>query len=258
LSEGDVDLAGIGTGMDNEWAQSFSMNFAPLAEPRNSDSMTALTAHAGQSPFGIPQDFAGQMGFAGQQSFINQADLAGQQYGNPPSFGGQQPFISQPGFTAQPFGNAPGYGGQQSFISQPGFTAQPFDNAPGYGGQQPFTGQPGFTAQPFDNPPGFGGQQPFISQPGFGEFSDFESQPGFNGQQHVGGPAEFGGQNQSFFPTLNQTPFSQQQNSEPLQPGQSAGAIPTSRPRWQSGSQQSQPSFSQDQGPHPNNGQFGQ
>src|SRR5215472_908500 len=235
LSEGDVDLAGIGTGMDNEWAQSFSMNFAPLAEPRNSDSITALTAHAGQSPFGNPQDFAGQMGFAGQQSFINQADLAGQQYGNPPGFGGQQPFISQPGFTSQQFGNPPGFGGQQPFISQPGFTSQQFGN-----------------------PPGFGEQQPFISQPGFGEFSDFESQPGFNGQQHVGGPAEFGGQNQSFFPTLNQTPFSQQQNSEPLQPGQSAGAIPTSRPRWQSGSQQSQPSFSQDQGPHPNNGQFGQ
>src|SRR6266487_4014626 len=189
LPEGDVDLAGVGTGMDNEWAQSFSMNFAPLSEPRNSGSVTALTARAGQSPFGNSQDFGGQMSYGGQQPFINQPDFTGQQFGNPPSYGGQQPFISQPGF---------------------------------------------------------------------GEFSDFESQPGFNGQQQLGSPTEFGGQNQPFFSTPNQTPFSQQQNSGPLQPGQSAGAIPTSRQRWQSGSQQNRPSFNQDQGPHPNNGQFGQ
>jgi methyl-accepting chemotaxis protein len=199
MSQGDADLAGVGMGMDNEWAQSFSMNFAPLSEPRNSGSVTALTTRAGQSPFGNSQDFGNQMSFGGQQ------------FGNPPSFGGQQPFISQPGFTGQQFGN----------------------------------------------PPSFGGQQPFISQPGFGEFSDFESQPGFNGQQQLAGPTEYGGQNQPFFSTPNQTPFSQQQNSGPLQPGQPA-AIPTSRQRWQRGSQQSQPSFSQDQGPLPNNGQFGQ
>ncbi len=235
LPEGDVDLAGVGTGMDNEWAQSFSMNFAPLSEPRNSGSVTALTARAGQSPFGNSQDFGGQMSFGGQQPFINQPDFTGQQFGNPPSYGGQQPFTSQPGFTGQQFGNPPSYGGQQ-----------------------PFTSQPDFTGQQFGNPPSYGGQQPFISQPGFGEFSDFESQPGFNGQQQLGSPTEFGGQNQPFFSTPNQTPFSQQQNSGPLQPGQSAGAIPTSRQRWQSGSQQNRPSFNQDQGPHPNNGQFGQ
>ena len=222
LSRGDADLAGVGMGMDNEWAQSFSMNFAPLSEPRNSGSVTALTTRAGQSPFGNSQDFGNQMSFGGQQ------------FGNPPSFGGQQPFINQPDFTGQQFGNPPSFGGQQPFISQPGFT-----------GQQ------------FGNPPSFGGQQPFISQPGFGEFSDFESQPGFNGQQQLAGPTEYGGQNQPFFSTPNQTPFSQQQNSGPLQPGQSA-AIPTSRQRWQRGSQQSQPSFSQDQGPLPKNGQFGQ
>ena len=189
LSQGNADLAGVGVGMDNEWAQSFSMNFAPLSEPRNSGSVTALTTRAGQSPFGNSQDFGDQMSFGGQQPFINQPDFTGQQFGNPPSFGGQQPFISQPGF---------------------------------------------------------------------GEFSDFESQPGFNGQQHLGGPTEFGGQNQPYFSAPNQTPFSQQQNSGPLQPGQSAGAIPTSRQRWQSGSRQSQPSFSQDRGPFPNNGQSGQ
>src|SRR5215469_6917718 len=91
LSEGDVDLAGIGTGMDNEWAQSFSMNFAPLSDPRNSGSVTALTTRAGQSPFSNSQDFGNQMSFGGQQPFINQPDFTGQQFGNPPSFGEQQP-----------------------------------------------------------------------------------------------------------------------------------------------------------------------
>ena len=189
LPEGNADLAGIGAGMDIEWAQSFSMNFAPLAEPRNSGSVTALTTHAGQSPFDNPQGFGDQMS---------------------------------------------------------------------YGGQQLYTSQPGFPGQQFGNPPSYGGQQLYTSQPGFGEFSDFESQPGFNGQQQFDSPTEFGGQNQPFFSTPNQTPFSQQQNSGPLQPGPSAGSIPTSRQRWQSGSQQGQSSFSQEQDPHPNNGQFGQ
>src|SRR5713226_2066615 len=212
MPEGNADLAGVGAGMDIEWAQSFSMNFAPLAEPRNSGSVTALTAHAGQSPYDNPQGFGDQMSFGGQQLYTSQPGFPGQQFGNPPSFGGQQLYTSQPGFS----------------------------------GQQ------------FENPPSFGGQQLYTSQPGFGEFSDFESQPGFNGQQHFDSPTEFGGQNQPFFSTPNQTPFSQQQNSGPLQPGPSAGSIPTSRQRWQSGSQQGQSSFSQEQDPHPNNGQFGQ
>ncbi len=212
MPEGNADLAGVGAGMDTEWAQSFSMNFAPLAEPRNSGSVTALTAHAGQSPFDNPQGFGDQMSFGGQQPFTSQSGFPGQQFANPPSFGGQQPFTSQSGFPGQQFAN----------------------------------------------PPSFGGQQLYTSQPGFGEFSDFESQPGFNGQQLFDSPTEFGGQNQPFFSTPNQTPFSQQQNSGPLQPGPSAGSIPTSRQRWQSGSQQGQSSFSQEQDPHPNNGQFGQ
>src|SRR6266851_2894745 len=235
MPEGNADLAGVGAGMDIEWAQSFSMNFAPLAEPRNSGSVTALTAHAGQSPFDNPQGFGDQM-----------------------SFGGQQLYTSQPGFPGQQFGNPPSFGGQQLYTSQPGFPGQQFGNPPSFGGQQLYTSQPGFPGQQFENPPSFGGQQLYTSQPGFGEFSDFESQPGFNGQPQFDSPTEFGGQNQPFFSTPNQTPFSQQQNSGPLQPGPSAGSIPTSRQRWQSGSQQGQSSFSQEQDPHPNNGQFGQ
>ena len=235
LPEGNADLAGVGAGMDMEWAQSFSMNFAPLAEPGHSGSVTALTTRAGQSPFDNPQGFGNQMGF-----------------------GGQQPYTSQPGFGGPPFENQPGFSGQQPYTSQPGFGGPPFENQPGFGGQQPYTSQPGFGGPPFGNPPGFGGQQSFTGQPGFGEFSDFESQPGFNGQQQFGSPVEYGGQNQPFFSTPNQTPFSQQPNSGPLQPGPSAGSIPTSRQRWQSGSQQGQPSFSQEQSPHPGNGQFGQ
>src|SRR6266699_2904646 len=234
MPEGNADLAGVGAGMGTEWAQSFSMNFAPLAEPRNSGSVTALTAHAGQSPFDNPQGFGDQM-----------------------SFGGQQPFTSQPGFPGQQFANPPSFGGQL-YNSQPGFPGQQGENPPSFGGQQPLTSQSGFPGQQFANPPSFGGQQLYNSQPGFGEFSDFESQPGFNGQQLFDSPTEFGGQNQPFFSTPNQTPFSQQQNSGPLQPGPSAGSIPTSRQRWQSGSQQGQSSFSQEQDPHPNNGQFGQ
>src|SRR5712692_5049378 len=258
LPEGNADLAGVGAGMDIEWAQSFSMNFAPLAEPRNSGSVTALTTHAGQSPFDNPQGFGDQMNFGGQQPYTSQPGFPGQQFGNPPSFGGQQLYTSQPGFPGQQVGNPPSFGGQQLYTSQPVFPGQQFENPPSFGGQQLYTSQPGFPGQQVENPPSFGGQQLYTSQPGFGEFSDFESQPGFNGQQHFDSPTEFGGQNQPFFSTPNQTPFSQQQNSGPLQQGPSAGSIPTSRQRWQSGSQQGQPSFSQEQDPNPNNGQFGQ
>jgi len=246
LPEGSPDLAGIGVGMDGEWGQNFAMNFGPLSETRNSSSVPALTAHAGQALFGNQQDFGDQMNFGRQEHFVSQPGFIGPQFGNPPSFG------SQP-----QFGNSPSFGGQPQFENPPSFGGQPqFENPPSFGGQQQFETLPSFGNQPqFGNPPSFGNQPQFGNPPSFG------SQQGYNGQQYFGDAAEFGVQNQSFFSTPNQPSFSQQQNSGPLQsptqPGQ-PGQAPTSRQRWQTGPQENQSSFNQNQGPYPGNGQFGQ
>lgn len=220
LPEGGSNLASIGARMDGDWGQNF---FVPLSETRNSGSVAALTAYAGQAPFGNQQDFADQ--FGGQEHFVNQPNFMEQQFGNPPSFGGQQQL--------QQFGNPPSFGGQQQF-----------GNAPSFGGQQQF-----------GNPPSFGGQQQFTSQPGFSDFSDFGSQQGYNGQQYFDDATEFGVQNQPFFSTPNQPSFPQQPNSGPLQ-SPTPGQVPA-RQRWQTGPQENQ-SSNQNQGPYPGNGQFGQ
>src|SRR6266446_4995345 len=232
LHDGNADLVGVGVGMDNDWGQSFSMNFPPLSEPRNSPSVAALTAHAGQFPFGNSQpDFAGQQSFASQQNFGRQ-----QSFTNQPNFGGQQPFSNQPNF-----------GEQQTFSNQPNF-----------GGQQPFSNQPSFgEQQSFSNQPSFGGQQQFGGLSGFDEFGDFER---FNGQPPFG--QQFGNiggglasQSQPLYAQPNQPSFSQQPNSPQQSQQQSGQAGQASRQRRLGGPQQNQPSYDQDQWSFPNNSQ---
>ena len=253
LPDGNADLVGVGVGMDNDWGQSFSMNFPPFSEPRNSPSVAALTAHAGQFPFGNSQP-----GFAGQQSFASQPSFGGQQpFSNQPNFGGQQPFGNQVSFgEQQPFSNQPSFGGQQPFSNQPSFDEQQsFSNQPSFGGQQPFSNQPSFDEQQsFSNQPSFGGQQQFGGLSGFDEFSDFES---FNGQPPFG--QQFGNiggglasQSLPLYAQPNQPSFSQQPNS-PQQPQQQSGQA--SRQRRLGGPQQNQPSYDQDQWSFPNNSQ---
>ncbi len=256
LHDGNADLVGVGVGMDNDWGQSFSMNFPPLSEPRNSPSVAALTAHAGQFPFGNSQP-----DFAGQQSFASQPNFGGQQpFSNQPNFGGQQSFSNQPNFGGQqPFSNQPSFGEQQPFSNQPNFGGQqPFSNQPSFGEQQSFSNQPSFgEQQSFSNQPSFGGQQQFGGLSGFDEFGDFER---FNGQPPFG--QQFGNiggglasQSQPLYAQPNQPSFSQQPNSPQQSQQQSGQAGQASRQRRLGGPQQNQPSYDQDQWSFPNNSQ---
>ena len=204
LPDGNADLVGVGVGMDNDWGQSFSMNFPPLSEPRNSPSVAALTAHAGQFPFGnSQQDFASQPGFAGQQSFTSQ-----------PSFGGQQSFSNQLSFgEQQSFANQPSFGEQQSFSNQPSFGGQQFGELSGFGefgDFESFNGQPPF-GQPFGQPFGNIGGLASQSQPSFSQQPNSPQQP----QQQSGQAGQISRQRRLGGPQQNQPSYDQDQWSFP-------------------------------------------
>jgi methyl-accepting chemotaxis protein len=211
---------GMSDGMDNSWQQSFSGNFPPLPEPGNSDSQFALGSRpAEQYAFSNQQDFGNQPAFGGPS--------VGNQFNRDQQYPGNQPYYQdQPGFSGQQmFGNQPNFGSQRDF-----------------NGGLHFSNQQNFS----------GGQQQYGNQQDFGDMGSFEHQPGFSGsgQQPFGATqANFGNQNQLFYPNAHQGAFS------PMLP------VPSTQPanshvRRQPGSQQGQNQFpfNQDQIPFPDNG----
>ncbi len=265
LPNGNQYLAPVGnSGMDNDWAQSFSSNFPPLPEHASSGSLVAFSSRNGQ-----------QNAFNGQQNYDQYA------FGTQPGMSGQAPFPSQQGFGQQPFGTQPGYSGQQPFDNGQGFGnqqndlsqnfggQQSFGNHPSFGNQQSFDNQPRPGQQAFDSQAGFRGYQ-YGSQPGYSDFGGFDARQSFGSQplsDNAGNPrgqTSFPGQQQTPNPnvkprsTSGQLPPSEQQSS------QASGRTQSDRLRqaWDGQSQQYQPQYGQDQPPFSSNGngngQFGQ
>jgi methyl-accepting chemotaxis protein len=258
LPYGNQPLPPVGnSGMDNNWAQSFSSNFPPLPEHASSGSLVAFSSRNGQ-----------QTAINGQQGFDQYA------LGNSFGMSGQAPYNSQQSFGQQPFGSQSGFSGQQSFDNGQGFGNQPndlshnfggqqsFGNQPSFGNQQSFDSQPGPGQQTFDSQSGFRGYQ-YGSQPGYNDFGGFDARQSFSspplsdGSGNSSGQASFPNQNQMPNPNMmpqsssGQLPPSQQQ-----QPPQAPGRTQSGRLRqsWEGQPRQNQYSYGQDQPPFPSNG----
>ncbi|HLX56835.1 MAG TPA: hypothetical protein VKR83_07410, partial [Ktedonobacteraceae bacterium] len=147
-------------------------------------------------------------------------------------FNGQAPG-GQQGFSGQAYGTQQNFNGQAPG-SQQGFSGQ------AYGAQQNFNGQQSA------NQPGMGG----VRQ-NSGDLGGFDYQQNFDGQFDFSGESGFGAQNQSFFPTSNQTPRVPPENFS----AQQTGPAPRQRMR---NPQQNQSPYSQDQVPFPNSDHLGQ